>query len=79
MQQLQDLQTHLNKMTVECVALNRTVADAIKLKSEPSILPAIDMMLETTLIKKMSIQLKAVIEELVQAGDIFEELYGTDE
>ena len=79
MQQLQNLQEHLNKMTVECVALNKTVVDVIKLKSEPSILPAIDTMLETTLIKKMSIQLRAVIEDLVQAGDIFEELYGTDE
>lgn len=79
MQQLQNLQEHLNKMTVECIALNKTVADAIKLKSEPSILPAIDMMLETTLIKKMSMQLRAMIGELVQASGIFEELYGTDE
>lgn len=79
MQQLQNLQEHLNKMTVECISLNKTVADVIKLKSEPSILPAIDMMLETTLIKKMSIQLRAVIEGLVQASDIFEELYVTDE
>ena len=79
MQPLQNLQEHLNKMTVECIALNKTVADVINLKSEPSILPAVDMMLETTLIKKMSIQLRAVIEGLVQASDIFEELYGTDE
>lgn len=79
MQQWKNIQASLNNLTLKCVMLNKTVADMIELKAEPSMLPFIDMALEATLIKKMTIQVAELVTELDHAGDLFEEAFTTDE
>lgn len=79
MQQLKKLQAALNALTVKCVAVNKTVSDIIEVKSAPSVIPSIDLLLEATLIKKMTLQLDSLADTLDDASALFEEAFCTNE